>query len=480
MDMTSQASSSFTRTEQSLAQDLSLKQISQVFIKNWLLFILMFFVVSILAVALYIFKIPFVGLSSITVNDAQNSSLQSFATQYFGLSKTVSDGKKSNSPLMKHAEYLKTTDFFELLLKHINERGQSKTLTIPESEGFKQFIKEYPSDSFVSVLDQLSRTKVDSDFELKVSYVAPTKEMALFLTNTALETTLSALKNRELSEILKVEKFIKDQQAVAEKNMIEFNKELAVFQNKSENLISLSSKEKVGEYLSELMVRQNEIKMKIAENQKVIDDLSQGPNSARASQLYGSRGQIQSLKLANQMHQNNLAQLQMSVDRVTHMAKSIPVASQIFEDLKKKSEIEFQKYKSLSESLAKAEAQKLSIESRFEVLEYARYDKTKPQVSLLVLLMISAVLSQMIGSLIIYMNSIWESNTYTAQSSRNVVILDGHSLDPRVIIEDSKIRFRLKDAKFEQSQNDENNLGERRLTFRLFNKKSMNGDENEI
>jgi hypothetical protein len=480
METTSTGTSSYSHTEQSVAHELSLKQISQVFLQNWLLFVLMFILISSASIVFYVYKIPYVGQASITVNDSQNSSLQSFASQFFGLSKIVNEGRRNNSPLLKHAEYLKTSDFFEGLVKDIKKAGESKNLTIPELQGFRQFQNQVPENSVISFLDQSSKIKVDSDFELKVSYTAPTKELALFLTNTALHTTLNTLKQREFSDILKVENFIKEQQASAEKNMMLYNKQLADFQNKPENLISLSSKEKVGEYLSELMVRKNELKMKIAENQRTIHFLSQGQSASRESQLYGNAGRVQALVLENQMHSSNLVQLQATVDRVTTMAKAIPVASQIFEDLKKKSEIEFQKYKSLSEALSKAEVQKLSIESRFEVLEKAQFDKVKPQVSLFVLLLVSLVLSQILSCLIIYIGYIWDSNTVTAQSSRNVVILDGHSLDPRVIIEDSKIRFRLKDSRFEESSQNEEDATSKRLTFRLFNKRSANGEENEF
>ena len=226
------------------------------------------------------------------------------------------------------------------------------------------------------------------------------------------------------------------------------------------------------------MVRKNELKMKIAENQKMIDYLSQGKKTARESQLYGNGGRIRALKLENQIHEENLKEIQASVGRVTSMAKTIPVASQTFEELKNKSEIEFQKYKGLTEARSKAEAQKLSVESRFEVLETARLDKVKPLISLGVLLLISMVLAQMIGCLILYVAYIWDSNTMTAQSSRNVVIVDGHSLDPRIVIEDSKIRFSLKNSKFEDGQENENDMGSRRLTFRLFNKKIVNGEDN--
>ncbi len=475
--------SSFSRSEQRISQDLSLKQISQVFLSNWLLFVLLFIAAGTAAVGYYSVRVPFVAHATITVNDSQNSSLQSFATSFFGLSKSVAEGKKNNSPLLKHAEYLKTSEFFEALLIDLQKRGESSTLSMAEKKGFEQLksgifsnLKDNEAKMrALSALDGMSKAKLSSDFELKVSFSAPTKEMATFLTNTAVQTTMASLKQRELSDILKIEKFITEQRDIAEKNMTEFNTKLAEFQNKPENLISLSSKEKVGEYLSELMVRKNELRMKISENQKVISYLSQGSGNQRESKLYGNGGRVEALKLENKMHQNQLGNIQASVDRVTSMAKSIPVATQVFEDLKKKSELEFDKYKNLTEAASKAEAQKLSIESRFEMLETARAEKVAPQISLTVLLLVALVLSQVLGSLIIYIAYIWDSNTVTAQSSRNVVILDSHSIDPRVIIENSKIRFRLRDSDYDDS--DEYSNGPKKLTFKIFNKKSANGED---
>ena len=144
-----------------------------------------------------------------------------------------------------------------------------------------------------------------------------------------------------------------------------------------------------------------------------------------------------------------LSDIQNAIDRVTNQAKGIPAAGMAYDDIKKKSEIEFGKYKDISETLSKTEAYQLSLSNKFEILEKARFDKVKPLVSLLTLLLVSLVLSQILGSLIIYVTTIWDSSLVTAQSSRNVVVIDSHSLDPRVIIENSKIKFRLKNSNFE-------------------------------
>ena len=65
----------------------------------------------------------------------------------------------------------------------------------------------------------------------------------------------------------------------------------------------------------------------------------------------------------------------------------------------------------------------------------------------------------------------------TAEASRNLVIFDNHSVDPRVIIENSKIRFRLRDNRFEESEGVDFDEAPKKLTFRLFNKKSANGED---
>lgn len=300
------------------------------------------------------------------------------------------------------------------------------------------------------------------------------KEYSLFLSNVALVTIQETLKNKEFQEITKIRTFLESQKNVIDLEIESLNKQMMSFNEKPENLISLSSKEKVGEYISELMVRKNEYQMKISENNKMIQMLSQGNPQRRESQLYGVGGQIQALKNENEILYSKLSQAQISIDRVSQQAKSIPLATMTFEDLKKKSEIEFAKYKEVSDQLSKAQAFELSLNNKFEILEFVRADKIAPQVSILTLILVSLVIAQILGSLIIYITSIWDSNIVTAESTRNVVVIDSHSLDPRVIIENSKIKFRLRHAEFEEGESSP------RLGFSFYSRAhGQNGDSPE-
>ena len=160
--------------------------------------------------------------------------------------------------------------------------------------------------------------------------------------------------------------------------------------------------------------------------------------------MYGIGGKIEALKIENNLLQNKLAHVQKSIDQLKAEAKQLPYQAQLADELRKKSDLEFAKFKELSTALGKLEAAKLSVDTRFEVLDPARWETTLPQIGLLALGLLSILLSQFFGSLVIYFRYLWNPDVVTAQASRNLLIFDNHSPDPRVIIENSKIKFSLK------------------------------------
>ncbi|WP_413568728.1 hypothetical protein ACLWBD_14595 [Bdellovibrio sp. HCB117] len=439
-------------SDQHIEPELTVGEIIKLYLSHWRMFALFTAGLFAVAVLVYVVKIPFVASSTIVINDSQNSSLQAFSNQFFGLSKSVQESKKGSSLLSKHIEYLKTREFYEALLQRIQVRGNSPLITMEERNGYDILKTNYLGDldkpekrvQVLQRLDSWTKINIDSDFEIRVSAVTPIKAMSLFLSNSASELAAEILKKREMNEIARVEDFMAKQKVDADQKLVQLSKQLAEMQNKEGALLPLASKDKMGDYISDLLVRSNEIKLKMAENNKMIEYLQRGRSSQRESALYGVGGKIEALRIENSILQTKLGQVQSSIDRLKRDAKELPFAAQMVDDLKKKSELEFARYKELTTNLAKLEAQKLSIDTRFEVLERARWENTLPQIGLLSLGLLSLLLSQFIGSLVIYFKYLWNPHVVTAQASRNLVIFDNHSADPRVIIENSKIKFSLK------------------------------------
>lgn len=439
-------------SEQQIEPELTVGEIIKVYLSHWRMFVFFTTVFFALAVLVYVLKVPFVASSTIVVNDSQNSSLQAFSNQFFGLSKAVQESKKGSSLLSKHIEYLKTREFFESLLTHIKVRSESSLISMEERAGFEVLKTNYMKNldmpgnkiEFLQRLDRWLSVHADSDFEIKVSAATPIKSISLFLSNAVSELAAVTLKKRELDEISRVASFMEKQKLEADVNLAAFGKQLAELQNKDENLLPLSSKEKMGDYVSDLLVRANELKLKISENRKLIEYLERGRTGQRESSLYGVGGKIEGLRIENSLLIEKLGQIQSSIERLKREVKELPFAAQMVEDLKRKSELEFNRYKELTTSLARLEAQKISIDTRFEVLEQARWETTFPQIGLLSLGLLALLLSQFIGSMVIYFKYLWNPHVITAQASRNLVIFDNHTADPRVIIENSKIKFSLK------------------------------------
>lgn len=447
-------------TDRHMEPELTVGEIMKLYLSHWRMFAVFAAVLFAISALIYVVKIPYVATTSIAFNDTQNSSLQAFSSQFFGFSKSLQDSKKGSSVLSKHIEYLKTREFLEALLVKINQRGGSPQITMEERQGYDLLKEDYLSkitnqpDSKLEVLQKLDKwmkAVLDADFEIKLTASTPSRPMSLFLANTATELAGDILKKRELEEITRVEEFITNQKKIADEKLTELSHQLVAVQNKNETILPLASKDKMGEYVSDLLVRANELKLKMSENKKMIEYLEKGHPVQSESSLYGVGGKIENLKIENHLLTGRLSQIQTSIEHLKQEVKQLPYQAQVAEDLKKKSEMEFNRYKELNAALGKVEAAKLSIGTRFEILDGARWESTVPQIGLLALALLSILLSQIFGSLIIYFRYLWNPNVVTAQASRNLLIFDSHpfdnqSINSRVIVENSKIKFSMKQS----------------------------------
>jgi hypothetical protein len=210
--------------EQQMEPELTVGEIIKLYLSHWKMFAFFTVVLFVLSAIVYAVKVPYVAQATIVINDSQNSSMQAFSNQFFGLSKSLQESKKGSSLLSKHIEYLKTREFYESLISHIKARGQSPQITMEERRGFETFQNSFGNDvdvtsanhiALLQKLDAWTRFQLDSDFELKVIVATPDRAQSLFLSNTASELATDLLKKRELREITKVEDFMNKQKADA-------------------------------------------------------------------------------------------------------------------------------------------------------------------------------------------------------------------------------------------------------------------------
>jgi hypothetical protein len=180
------------------------------------------------------------------------------------------------------------------------------------------------------------------------------------------------------------------------------NKQMDSLQKKSGYSMTLFSQEKIDQYLSELLIRGNELKLKISENNKMIDYLSQGRMGLKDSAMYGTGGKIESLKVENSLLKSKLQQTQFSMEQMKLQTQNLPLVRKQMDDFKSKSEVELNRYKELTQTLSKIEAQKISMPMRYEVIESAQLENIKPKISLMQMLGLVLILSQSLFAFVVY------------------------------------------------------------------------------
>jgi hypothetical protein len=399
-----------------LEKEFTMGSLVQLYVSQWRIFTFLGIIFGFIGFMTYVFYVNYTATAKLVINDSQNSSLQAFSSQFYGYSKSLQEGRRGQGLIGRHLEYLKTREFYEILLKKIEDRGRSSLITLQEKEGYDFFLSRHAQgieqapekNEILQFLDRSLKVELKSDFEISVVAQAPSKSMALFLANTSSDVIVETLRDRERGELHRVEEFIVKQKEEVEQNLKRLELELAQEQIHNDEVLPASTQEKLGEYVSALSVRAQELELQIRENEKTINYLSQGRVEEQGSNLYGVGGQIEKLSIENNLMSEKLRQTQATLKKVKREVKILPLANRRTEEFRKRLDLEFARYKDLNSTLAKLEAQALSVDAKFQLLEKSHLDQVFPQIAMTNLVLLGVIFAQLIGSLFVYFKFIWD------------------------------------------------------------------------
>lgn len=440
---------------------VTLQDVFKVFQQHGKLYSVLGLTAVLVSVVAFTFVVPYQASGVILSHDSQNSGVQAFVESFSGLQKSLSDGRKGNTSLTKKIEFLKSQEFSQKVAQKLTEMQKNETQLSEELRvSLAEILAQGSDEQLTRTISESLKIQLDSDFEVRVLAKHLNPKVAYGISKVATEEAQLLLKDLEASDLKKVKKFVEDQIQLNEGKLKEISKKMASYQDDDQAVLPLASQERISEYASELIVREQELKLKIAENNKMIEILSQGKKAVRESKLYGVGGQIEGLKTQNTISRNQLRQTQVALKKIRQQTKSLPFEKLIYEDLKKRSEVEFGKYKELADVESKLSAQMISVDSKFEIFKYPELQTTQPAISLFKLLGLSAILSFLIGSAMIYLKFMLTQEEQDAvQGTRDVMVFRDHSFDPSVILENSKIRFSLQKFLEESAEKNQDSSG---------------------
>ncbi len=242
------------------------------------------------------------------------------------------------------------------------------------------------------------------------------RELSVILVNETLREAQKNLIDRELDDLNRAENYFKAEiESVRSKldrienstvRKMQKNQVLSVDMEKGEN----------SKYISELRKSINDTKMALSNNEGKIQELKQKMQSSQvqatgviskfneSSQVRILEDEDKDLSLELKTYQRYLKNFE------TQKSGLVPFQYEL-EKMNANHEFEYKIYASLSDSMARIGLQKTYVKNKVEILELERNSRVHSSPTLIILILLSLMISQVIGIFSIYLYELFKSGT---------------------------------------------------------------------
>ena len=331
--------------------------------------------------------IPYSISTTVQINDAQTSQLQAFTNNFFSLGKTQTASRKATTPSQNVSDYLDRQDTYTSFVRFLvletaktkNDADLASGIAALEAKVGGSFSS--PALNWrqtAAVLRKMVKFTNPNPSDLVVTTYAGSRDLAFFLNSEYVKFAVGELQKHEQKEMLAIRSAITRQRDFFKHQFEVKNKELIAFQSRPENVLSLASGANVGNYISDLLVRKNEIELKISENERGIQYLG-GARAARlaSSRKLGGRSQAGMLFEENDLLRKQVIAINDSIRKFTGATNGAAEAMRMHEELQKTSDREFRNFQESNDLLSKIAVYAVSIAGKFELEHVPEFEDAK-------------------------------------------------------------------------------------------------------
>lgn len=409
--------------------EVSMHQVLRLFTSKWRYLLILALIFSLGAVVKHKYFPKYPAEAKLIIKNADNSQVEHFFKSFLGNMSGPSN-KKGHEANTLAIVYLKTNKYFLRLAERVMELQSSKD-TDPKvvhtfTKYFGRFKTKAGDDKFKQRLADSIRGKIRFSpartgqivFKVK-SY---RKSFSVHLVNVAIQVAKELLTDIEVDNYLKAEKFFEGEIADLAFNLKRLEEESIFKMKKSEAVSTELEKEEGSHYLDNLRQNIADVKVKISENDKLIQSLKErgkgvtdNPASSSSITKFGASSQIKVLedenkvlKIRRETYESHLEEnLKAYMKKVLVQKRELLSFKSEIEKLKQNYLLEYQIYKDLKDKLVRIKLQRTHTKNRIEILEEARSGRVRSYPGLMMMILIAIMLSQALGLGAIYLFEIF-------------------------------------------------------------------------
>ncbi len=397
-------------------EEISLHQVLQIFTKRWkyLLLLALVFVLGALIKHKYFPTYP--GTGKLIIKDVRNSQLQLVLNSVAGAANEGGGDVKGDDEVERAETVLDTHEYYVALANRLlmikNEQKTPALINFFKRFEGNESNPEFAHDVGNALAGMLSFSSSKGGV-LSINVKTYNRELSVIIVNAALEEAQKNIIDRELEDLNRAESYF-NLEIQSVRSRLDSIENSTVKKLQKNQILSVDvEKGDSSKYISELKKNINDTKIAISNNESRIAALNEKIKNGGAKDLgviskFNESSQVKVLENENRDLQIELKTYQSYLRSYENQKTGLVPMQYEIQKMNANHDFEYKMFASLNDSLARIGLQKTYVKNKVDILEKERISKVRSSPALFIMVVISLMLSQVIGMFSIYVYELFK------------------------------------------------------------------------
>ena len=392
-------------------EEITLHQVLLIFTKRWKYLLVLALVFTLGALIKHKYFPMYPGTGKLIIKDVRNSQLQLVLSSVAGPGTESSGSEAKGDDVAERATTVLDTHNYYLALatKLLQTKNEQN------NQALKNFFSKFEGSennpeylhNVANTLSSMITFSTAKGGVLSINVKSYNRELSVIVVNEALETAQKNIIDRELEDLDRAENYFTLELESVRSRLDSIENSTVKKLQKNQILSVDMEKGDSSRYISELKKNINDTKITISNNQSKINSLNEKIKTNGARDLgviskFNESSQVKMLEDQNKDLEIELKTYQSYLRSYENQKTGLVPMQYEIQKMNANHDFEYKIFASLNDSLARIGLQKTYVKNKVDILERERFSKVRSSPTLAIMILISLMLSQVIGMFSIY------------------------------------------------------------------------------
>jgi uncharacterized protein involved in exopolysaccharide biosynthesis len=360
------------------------------------------------------------GTGKLIIKDVRNSQLQLVLSSVAGPGTETASSEVKGEDVVDRAEIVLDTHEYYVALAQRLLQIKKETGNIALKNFFKKFEDNESNPEYVhniaNVLSGIITFNSAKGGVLVINVKTSNRELSVLVVNEALKEAQKNIIDRELEDLDRAENYF-NAELESVRGRLDGIENSTVKKLQKNQILSVDvEKGDSSKYISELKKNINDTSIAISNNTSRMNSLNEKIKNGGARDLgviskFNESSQVKMLEDQNKDLEIELKTYKSYLRSYENQKTGLVPMQYEIQKMNANHDFEYKIFASLNDSLARIGLQKTYVKNKVDILEQERVSRVKSSPSLAIMMLISLMLSQVIGMFSIYVYELFKPNT---------------------------------------------------------------------